>query len=101
MKYDVQVLQPSELSEAEIARCVSLVNKGGALAVGFGAGQLRQSRCVCLIRYGSGIVGLGVIKLPRPQYASRIAERSGFDFDKNTLELGYLSRDPCHKGSSL
>ena len=101
MKYDVQVLQPNELSETEMARCLSLVNRGGALAVRFTENQLRQSRYVCVVRNGDEIVGVGVMKPPRPHYAAGIAKRSGFDFDKNMLELGYVSRDPLHRGKSL
>ncbi len=101
MKYDVQVLPPNELSKTEAARCLFLVNEGGALSVRFTANQLGQSTCVCLVRNDNEIVGVGVIKSPRPQYASGIAKKSGFDFDKNMLELGYVSRDPLHWGKSL
>ena len=99
--YETQVVEPTALSKVEIEQCVSLVNEGGALAARFGASQLRQSRYVCLVRNHNEIVGVGIIKPPRPWYASGIAKRSGFAFDSNMLELGYVSRSRSHRGHSL
>jgi predicted GNAT family N-acyltransferase len=101
MNYETHVVEPTALSKMAIERCVSLVNEGGALAARFGASQLRQSRHVCLVRNDDEIVGVGIIKPPRPWYASGIARRSGFDFDSNMLELGYVSRSRNHRGHGL
>lgn len=101
MTYNVQVLQPNELSKLEIERCLSLVNEGGALTVRFTENQFRQSTSVCVVRSGNEIVGVGVIKPTRPQYASGIAKKAHFNFDQNMLELGYVARDPSHHGYSL
>jgi hypothetical protein len=101
MKFAVRVLQPNALSKIDITRCLSLVNGGGALVVRVTANQVRQSKYVCVVRNGDEIVGVGVIKPPRPHYATGIAKKSGFDVDKNMLELGYVSRDPLHRGKSL
>jgi hypothetical protein len=101
MKFDVQVLRPDALSKTEITRCLLLVNEGGALAITFTANQLRQARHVCIVRNGDEIAGVGVIKPPRPHYTAGIAKKSGFDFDKKMLELGYVSRDPLHRAKSL
>ena len=56
---------------------------------------------MAVVRTDKEIVGGGVIKNPRPAYASKIARDSEFPFDKNMLELGYLAREVSRRGHNL
>jgi len=42
-----------------------------------------------------------VIEERRPKYAASKAKISGFEFDKNTLELGYVAVDADHRNKGL
>lgn len=66
-----------------------------------GARRLRMARVVAVVRTGNEIVGVGAIKQAWPRYAPGIARKSGFSFDRNMLELGYVARDPSHRGHNL
>lgn len=101
MKYDVKSHLPNQLSKDEIARCLSLIREGGAVDTASAKNELPLARAIAAVRSGNEIVGVGVIKQPRPSYASRVATKSCFSFDKNMLELGYVARDKAHGGHSL
>lgn len=101
MNYNVQAHVPHELAEDKITQCLSLIMKGGAVDSAFAARHFRQARSVAVVCTGKEIVGVGVIKQPRPSYASEIARNSEFPFDKNMLELGYVAHEPSHRGHDL
>jgi hypothetical protein len=101
MEYEVQIHSPSDLSKDEIAHCLSAIKKGRAVDSALAAKQLPLAKIIATVRTGQSIVGVGVIKQPRPQYASKIAKCSEFPFDKNMLELGYVARDAAHRGHGL
>jgi hypothetical protein len=101
VKYDVHAFRPTELSRKEIAKCLSLIKKGSAVDSASAAKQLPQARVVAVVRTGNEIVGVGVIKQPRPAYASKIAKYSEFPFDSYMFELGYVAREPSHRGHNL
>lgn len=101
VKYDVHAFRPAELSREEIAKCLSLIKKGSAVDSASAAKQLPHARVVAVVRAEKKIVGVGVIKQPRPTYTSKIAKYSEFPFDSNMLELGYVAREPSHHGHNL
>jgi hypothetical protein len=101
MKYDVKSHLPNQLSKDEIARCLSIIREGGAVDSASAKKQLPRARAVAVVRSGDEIVGVGAIKQARPSYASRVAKKSGFSFDRNMLELGYVARDKSHRGHNL
>lgn len=53
------------------------------------------------MRLGNEIAGVGAIKRSRPNYVSDKAKKSQFDFDRETLELGYVAVDKNHQGHRL
>jgi hypothetical protein len=101
MNYEVKSYLPSELSKDEIARCLALITEGGAVDSAFAEEQLPLAKVVAIVRFGAETVGVGAIKQRRPGYATGVAKKSGFSFDKNMLELGYVARDKSHPGHSL
>ena len=101
MKYEAKCHLPSELSKLELKKCNALIKEGGAVDFASAQRQLELAKAVAVVRSGGGIVAVGVIKHPRPRYASGISMKSGYAFDKNILELGYVARDPSHRGQSL
>jgi len=56
---------------------------------------------VALKRDGQGIVAVGAIKQTRPKYAASIAKKSGFAFDPNIHELGYVAVKETQRGKHL
>jgi hypothetical protein len=101
MKYDVQAHSPCDLSKEEIAKCLSVIKKGSAVDSASAASQLPLASVVAIVRAEQEIVGVGAIKQPRPRYASKVARNSEFPFDSNMLELGYVAREPSHRGHNL
>ena len=101
VKYDVHTFRPSEFSREEIGKCLSVIKNGSAVDFASASKQLPIARIVAVVRTEKEIVGVGVIKRPRPQYASKIARKSEFPFDVNMLELGYVAREPSHRGHNL
>lgn len=102
MNDDVQICAPGELSTAEIQSCISLVQKGGALEnPKWAADQLPRAIIIAIKRDGREIVGVGAIKPQRPKYAADKARKSGFEFDSNAHELGYVVVKESHRGKGI
>ncbi len=99
--YDVKACAPSDLSSAEFAACVAVIKEGDAVDPDSAEAELPHAKVLAVARKRDDIVGVGAIKRPRPQYAARIAARSGYSFDPNTPELGYVAVDPKHKKHGL
>src|SRR2546430_12000094 len=85
VKYHVHALPPSELSKEEIAKCLSVIERGNAVDYSSAARQLPLARVVAIVPAGQQILGVGAIKQPRPHYASEVSRHSEFPFDKNML----------------
>jgi hypothetical protein len=101
MKYTVVSTVGRELTPNEIAACTMAIDEGGALEDPESAKQeLPQAIIVALLHGDRDIVGLGAIKQPRPGYAKRIAgaKKSGFAFDPQMNELGYVAILKAHQG---
>jgi GNAT superfamily N-acetyltransferase len=101
--YAVSVCVPIDLSSTELDRCVALVTSGGAVAVGFAQAELPRASVLAVVRHKTEIVGVGAIKRIRDYYAVGIAstQKSGFGFDKNMPEVGYIAVDDRHRGQGL
>jgi predicted GNAT family N-acyltransferase len=101
MKYSLEVEQGAGSPKDVIKACVSVINEGCAVDSKSAARELPKARSVAIVRAGRQIVGVGAIKESRPDYAFKIARRSGFSFDKSVLELGYVARKHSHRGQRL
>jgi len=90
----------SALTEQELAECVEIIRKGGAVDADWARQELPCAKVV-VARRGNRIVGLGAIKRVRAGYAAGIAEKSGVDFDTTMPELGYIAVAPEHRRQGL
>lgn len=101
MNSDVIPYSPDVLSKEEIQACLSVIEEGCAVNLKSAARELPLAMVVAIKRKGQDIVGVGAIKRKRPDYASKIAKRSGFSFDENSHELGYVAVKKSHQGQGL
>lgn len=99
MEYSVSASSPGEFTSEELAACIDLIKGGGAVAVT--PEKLRQARMLAVARTAGAIAGVGSIKRHRPERASDIARASGYDFPKETPELGYVAVAPEHRRRGL
>ena len=90
---DHSVKPGAELSQEEIETCVSVIRAGCAVDPESASQELPHAIAVAIVRAGEEIVGVGAVKSQRPDYATRIAsdEKSGFLFDPEMHELGYVA----------
>jgi GNAT superfamily N-acetyltransferase len=100
-KYEVKLSVPGELDELQRAACVAVIRKGNAVDPNSAARELPRAGVLVIAYAGQEIVGVGVIKRPRPAYAEKIAHESGVPFPPDTLELGYVAVAPDHQGHGL
>ena len=100
-RYAVQGCTPEHLTEAEMAACIAIVEKGEAVDPELAARGLARAGLLAVARKGKQVVGVGAIKRPRPGYAAKVAKRSGHEFPADTPELGYVAVDPEHRGHRL
>jgi GNAT superfamily N-acetyltransferase len=100
MNNDVMTYSPDDLSNEDIEACISLIREGGA-SYPKSVPELTRAMVVAIVHDGHEIVGVGAIKEKRPEYASIIARRSGFRFNKNIHELGYVAVNESHRGLGL
>lgn len=99
--YEVHIYTPTELSTKEIARCVEILKMGEAVDITSAERDLPRAHLIALARLRGKIVAVGSIKHERRWYATRIALKSGIDFPRGTLELGYVAVDPIHRKNQL
>jgi hypothetical protein len=85
--YDVKACAPSDLTEDELAACVAIIKKGGAVNLASVKKELPQSGAVVIARKGNLVVGVGAIKRVRRSYAASVSTRSGVIFPPDTQEL--------------
>ena len=98
-KYSVSACLPGDLSEEELATCLTIIRDGGAVAISLK--KLQNTGMVAVARKDGVIVGVGSIKRGRPDRAVEIAQESGFDFPRQTLELGYIAVSPQHRRQGI
>ena len=92
------------LSQKDLDACVALIKEGGAITDPETAAEhLPECLFVVVQRDGDEIVGVGAIKGQRPDYAKGIASnrKSGYAFDHNMHELGYVVVKDSHQGKGL
>jgi hypothetical protein len=63
--------------------------------------ELPFATLIVVAHHGDQIVGVGAIKRVRPDYTSKIAQRSGVFLDPDTPDLGYVAVDSTHRGNNL
>jgi hypothetical protein len=90
--YAVKVHSGSELTEADRAACLAIL-AAGAVNVQTASWELPRTKLMATVQRDNAIVGVGAIKRERPEYALEKAKLSGFDFDPNAPELGYVVDD--------
>jgi GNAT superfamily N-acetyltransferase len=91
MSEQLQTLREGELSPEDLEECISILDEGKAVNVAFARRELPVAPVVVLKRVDGKIVGLGAIKRQRPDYAAGRALASGYDFDQNMHEIGYVA----------
>lgn len=101
MSIEVLTFSPNELSDEDIEACISLLKDGGGVNPITMATELPHAMLLAIIREGNEIVGVGAIKRKRPQYARSIGKKSGFHFNNNIHELGYIALKESHRGFGL
>ena len=101
LNYEVRSHAPGELAKAEVAACLAIIENGEAVDLDSAATEVPRASVVVIARTDDKIVGVGAIKRVRAGYAARIADRSGFAFKANTLEIGYVAIDHNHQGQRL
>ena len=89
-----------DLSPDEIKACLVVLKEGDAVDVKAAERELPRAVTVAVVRVGKDVVGIGAIKRQRPFYAKRIAgaKCSGFSFDPNMHELGYVAVRKANRG---
>lgn len=94
---------PDEVSAEQIAAALALIASGRAVNPNTAAAELPRVKLIALAQEPKKqrIIGVGAIKRPRPQYASYVAEQSGFPLAPNTHELGYVSVDASSRGLGI
>ena len=101
MKYTVVSKPGRDLTPDEVAACTAAIDEGGALENPTTAKQeLPHAIVVAILHCDGNVVGVGAIKRPRPDYAKRIAgaKKSGFAFNSQMNELGYVAILRTHRG---
>jgi hypothetical protein len=101
MNYEVQARSPKDLSTKEFETCVSIIREGCAVDANSAAQQLPKVVRLVVARAGPEIVGVGAIKMQRPDYALGVAKKSSFAFDRQMQELGYVAVLEAHQGNRL
>lgn len=96
-----ELISPRELSAAEVGFCVSLISDGGAVERKYVERYFPESASVALIRIERLIVGVGVIKPRREEYANQVAKRSGYRLAPELHELGYVTLHRDYQGKGL
>jgi hypothetical protein len=99
--YVVTACEPSELNPGELVDCAELIATGGAVDPASAKRELPQATAVATARKEAIIVGVAAIKRIRPEYASKIATRSGVNFPAETPELGYVCVHVDHQRKGL
>jgi hypothetical protein len=100
-RYELKAWYPSERKREEMEKCMDLIGRGGAVNLRTMRRDLPRSLTVVIARHEGEIVGVGVIKPVREDYAAGIASKSGYNLPLDTPELGYVVVAQAHRGSGL
>lgn len=99
--YAVENCSFNKLGKDECAACVDIVTAGGAVKRVYAEAELPLALVTAIAKSGEKIVGVGAIKRARPDYAAGRARHSGYAFDPNMNELGYVAVLEKHWGYGL
>lgn len=99
--YELKTCTPSDLSQSELAKCIALVETGGAVDPTSVKNLLPRSTVLVVVRKDNQIVGVGAIKDIRKDYALKKAKESGVIFPPETRELGYVRVHDDHQKKGL
>jgi RimJ/RimL family protein N-acetyltransferase len=102
MNQQLEVFFAGAISPDDVDACVSVLDEGGALTnVQTAADELPHCLVVVVKRDAGRVIGVGAIKDQRPQYAAGIAsdKKSGYKFDPNMHEFGYVVVKESHQGN--
>lgn len=98
MNYEIEACTPVDVCSQIQKQCIELISSGGAVEQHYVEENFPHAHKVVTVTCESGIVGVGVIKQIRTDYASSIASRSGYSFPSDTHELGYITVQEKHRG---
>jgi len=102
-EYLLTSTEPVNLSDDELAACLRIIDQGRAVDIESAGEELRLGHALVLVRKKSAIVAVGAIKRARPDYAAGISKprKSGYRFESDMAELGYVAVDERHRGNGL
>jgi hypothetical protein len=86
-----ETLRPSDMSKEDLQTCLDLIKEGSAVSVARAKTEFFNAMLVSTRRQDGEIVGVGVVKMQRPDYASRIASKAEYSFNEKMHEIGYVS----------
>lgn len=101
MDHLIETFVNDSLSEGDLAQCLQLLKNGGAVNVETAAQELPVAPLVAIHRDGGSVVAVGAIKVKRPHYARGVAKKSGFKFDDQCHEIGYVAVAETHGNRGL
>ena len=104
MSGQLEVILLGAISKGDLDDSVALIKEGGAITDPETAREhLPECLFVVVQRDGDQIVGVGAIKGQRPGYAISTSgdRKSGYAFDKNMHELGYVVVRKSHQANGL
>jgi hypothetical protein len=93
MKVSTESLMPSDLSDEEAQLCLKIIQAGAAVSFARAKREFSNAMLVAVRREDDQIVGVGVVKMQRTDYATLIASpsKANFLFDSKMHEIGYVS----------
>jgi hypothetical protein len=91
MQATTENILPSDMSKEDFQACLVLIKEGSAVNVARAEKEFFKAMLISVRREAAETVGVGVVKMQRPDYASHIATKAGLSFDDKMHEIGYIS----------
>ena len=101
MEYEVLFPSKNGIAGVDLKESLSLLKEGKAVDVEIASNRLPEAIIAVIVRDNREIVGVGTIKAKRPKYASSIAKKSGYEFEPNVHELGYVVVKESHGNQGI
>lgn len=99
-RYDVKKCRGSDLADAELTACATIVETGGAVT-GASKPKLQRASELTVARCLGDITALGAIKALSANRTASVSRSSGVDVAPTTPEVGYIAVHKDHKGNDL
>jgi hypothetical protein len=90
-----------ELSKELQEECVELVRLGGEIDAGLEGNVLTQTQQLAVLRGVDHVIGVGAIKIVRPDRSREVSARAKCEFDPELPELGYIAVHPDCRNTGL